>query len=82
MTTASHSAKSAGKPEAKKWRVGAGKAKIQLGCATDILNCLISNLEVTYILQTRAYTINYEERIPVIKNWLGHEGLLLMEFFM
>ena len=33
------------------------------------------------ILETWAYKINAEERIPVINNWLGQEGLLLMETF-
>ena len=39
-------------------------------------------LEVTNILETRAYEINAEERIPVIKNWLSQEGLLFMESIM
>ena len=38
-------------------------------------------LEVISILETRAYEINDEERIPVINNWLGGKGLLLMEDF-
>ena len=38
-------------------------------------------LEVTNILGTGAYEINDEERIPFIKNWLGQEGLLLIEYF-
>ena len=36
-------------------------------------------LEVMILLETRAYETNDEERIPVIKIWLGWEGLLLME---
>ena len=39
-------------------------------------------LEVINILQTRKYGINEEERIPVTKNWLDQEGLLLMKTFM
>ena len=39
-------------------------------------------LEVMNILETTAYEINGEERILVIKIWLGWEGLYLMETFM
>ena len=39
-------------------------------------------LEAMNILETRAHKINDEDRISVIKNWLGLEGLLLMETFM
>ena len=39
-------------------------------------------LEVTDILETKVYEINDDERIPVIKNWLGSEGLLIMKAFM
>ena len=38
-------------------------------------------LEETNILETRAYRINDEDRIPVINDWLGWEGLLLIEMF-
>ena len=38
-------------------------------------------LQVTNILETRAYEISCEERIPVIKNLLDQEGLLLMGTF-
>ena len=38
-------------------------------------------LEVTNILEIRAYRISDEEKVPVIKNWLGCEGLVLMETF-
>ena len=38
-------------------------------------------LEVMNILETRAHKINDEERIPAIKNWLGMEGLMLLETF-
>ena len=37
-------------------------------------------LEVTSVLDTRAYEIN-DDRIPVIKNYLGWEGLLLIVTF-
>ena len=36
-------------------------------------------LEVMNILETKAYEINNEERILVIKNCLGQKGLLVME---
>ena len=39
-------------------------------------------LEVMNILETRACELNDEETIPVIKNWLAWEGLLLMKNFM
>ena len=35
------------------------------------------HLEVVNVLETRAYEINDEERIPVIKNWVGLEGQFL-----
>ena len=38
-------------------------------------------LEVTSIYETRAYEVSDEERIPVIKNWLGWKGLLLKGTF-
>ena len=38
-------------------------------------------LEVTNTLEARVYQIIDEERVLVIKNWLGQEGLLLMETF-
>ena len=39
-------------------------------------------LEVMNILETRAYEINNEERISVMKYWSGWEGLLFMETFI
>ena len=38
-------------------------------------------LEVMNILETRAYEINNEERMPVIRDWLGLKGMLLTETF-
>ena len=43
-----------------------------------LLNC---KLEVTNILETRAYKKGDEEKVPIIKNLLVWEGLLLMETF-
>ena len=45
----------------------------------QVCNTFKFQLEVINILEIRAYEINNEERIPGIKNWLGWEGLLLME---
>ena len=38
-------------------------------------------LDMMNILETRAYGINEEERIPVIKKGIGQEGLFLMKTF-
>ena len=38
-------------------------------------------LDVMNILETRKYKRNDGERKPVIKNWLGGEGLWLVETF-
>ena len=32
-------------------------------------------MEVANILQAKAYDLNHEEKVPIIKNWLGREGL-------
>ena len=45
------------------------------------MELLYVQLEVMNILETRAYEITGEERIPVIKNWLGLKGLYLKETF-
>ena len=34
------------------------------------------------ILETRPYKGSDEERVPVIKNWLGKEGLLMIKAFI
>ena len=34
-------------------------------------------MEVMNIFETKAYELTDEEKIPVIKNWLGREGLEL-----
>ena len=36
-------------------------------------------MEVTNILQTRPYELNDEEKVPVMKSWLGREGLQLIQ---
>ena len=38
-------------------------------------------LEMMNKLEIREYELNHEERIPVIKNWLDQEGLLLKESY-
>ena len=38
-------------------------------------------MEVTNILQTRAYKLNDEEEVPTIKHWLGRERLQFQETF-
>ena len=35
--------------------------------------------EVTYMLQTKTYEYNEEDKVPVIRNWLGREGLQLLQ---
>ena len=32
-------------------------------------------MEVTNILETKAYKLIDEEKVPVIRNWLGQEGM-------
>ena len=46
------------------------------------IELLIFKLQMTNILETRAYEITDEEKVSVIKNWLGWEGLLFIEMFM
>ena len=36
-------------------------------------------MEVTNILETKAYKFTHEEKITVIKNWLGQEDLKLID---
>ena len=38
-------------------------------------------MEVTNILETRAYELTDEGKVSVIKNWLDQEGLQLMKTF-
>ena len=43
---------------------------------TELLNF---EIEVKNILETKAYEHTYEEKPPVIKNWLGREGWQLIK---
>ena len=38
-------------------------------------------MKVKNILETEAYELNEKEKTPVIKNWLGREGLQLIKSF-
>ena len=38
-------------------------------------------IEVKNILETKAYDLTNKEKLPLIKNWLGWEGLQLMKMF-
>ena len=38
----------------------------------ELLKC---EMEVANILQTKAYDLNDEDKVPITKNWLGREGL-------
>ena len=38
-------------------------------------------MEVSNILECKAYALSEEEKVPVIKNWLGWEGLQLIQTF-
>ena len=38
-------------------------------------------MEVTNILQTKTYEITGEKEVPIIKDWLGREGLQLIKTF-
>ena len=39
-------------------------------------------MEVTNILQMKMYKLPKEERVPIIKNWLGREDLQLKKTFI
>ena len=39
-------------------------------------------MEVTNIPQTKTYELTKEENVPIIRNWLGWEGLQLIKPFM
>ena len=55
------------------------KPRFNLDMPDRHVELLHFQLDVMNILETRAYKIDDEQRTPVIKNWLGWEGLLLME---
>ena len=44
---------------------------------------ILSNfeMEVTNIVKTKPYELTDEEKVPIIKNWLGKEGLQLLKTF-
>ena len=50
--------------------------------ADRYIKLIYFQLEVMNILEIRAHEIYDEDRILVMKNWLDHKGLLLMEIFM
>ena len=79
---ASYNAKPVRNSNAKEWSAGIGKPIFNLDASDMYVKLLNFQLEVMNILETRAYDINDEERILVIKNWWGQEGLLLMETSM
>ena len=60
---------------------GAGKPGFNWDTPDRNVELLNFQLEVTNIIETRAYEINDEDRILLIKNWLDEEGLLLMKTF-
>ena len=37
-------------------------------------------IEVTNIFDTKAYELTDEKKVPVMKNWLGREGLQLKKY--
>ena len=45
---------------------------------TELINF---EMEVTNILEMKAYELNDEEKVTVIKNWLGRKGLQLIKTF-
>ena len=38
-------------------------------------------MEVTNILETKAYGLTDDKKVPVIKNWIGGAGLQLIKIF-
>ena len=38
-------------------------------------------MEVINRLQTKTYELTEEEKVPILKNWLGREGLQLIQTF-
>ena len=47
----------------------------------DGVEVLNFKMEVTNILQMKMYELTEEEKVPIIKNWLGREGLQLIKTF-
>ena len=48
---------------------------------TSILSYLTFDMEVLNILETKAYKLAGEEKVQVIKNWLGRKGLQFIKTF-
>ena len=47
--------------------------------APDMYTELLSfEMEVTNTSETKTYELNEEEKVPIIKKWLGREGMQLM----
>ena len=67
--------------EAETWHTRPRKAIIQLECIGQV--CWVTELRygATNILETKAYELTDKEKVPVIKNWLGQEGLQCIEMF-
>ena len=57
------------------------KPRLNWDAPDRYIKLLNFQIEVTHILETRAHEISNEEQIPVIKNWVGQEGLLLVNTF-
>ena len=57
------------------------KPRINWNAPDRYVKLLNFQLQVMNILEIRHCEINDEERIPVIKNWLGWDGLLLVKSF-
>ena len=45
----------------------------------DYVELLSFEMEVTNILQARTYKLTEDETVPIIRNWLGREGLQLIQ---
>ena len=56
-------------------RQGLRQAVFDLKAPSKYVELLHFEIEVTIIVQTRVYKLNDEENCPVIKCWLGREGL-------
>ena len=37
-------------------------------------------MQITNILETKLYKLMHEEKVPVIKNWYGQEGMQLIQY--
>ena len=62
---------------------GQALIKLAFNCSMKDRYTYLRNfeMEVINVLETKAYVLLEEERVPVLKNGLGQKGLLLIQMF-